>query len=318
MHAGQGAPARPRPGRRPAVVGPRRAVAVRRLRDDVGRRRRCRPVGLRRIRAPSPGSSTARSTSVDRRRATAGKVGGAFCLPVRGDRSRCCSTSTAASTRCRPWPTSWATPTTTPQLADRTPLQRPTPDGPRRDGQHLLRDDRRRGRPRRSRDDRPGAWILDADLAGACQVVVDIHSRFLFERSVFARRRRRTLSVAELRELMIDAQAEAYGDGLDRRTATRHVGGQAALLHRLLQLALHLRAALRPRAVRPVPGRPRPLPRPATTTCCRPPGWTPPRSWRAGSASTSPTRRSGPPASTCSAPASTDYVALAEQIDGDR
>jgi pepF/M3 family oligoendopeptidase len=60
---------------------------------------------------------------------------------------------------------------------------------------------------------------LDVDLAGTNQVVVDIHSRFLFETEVFARRRRRTLSPAELCELMTEAQAEAYGDGLDQSTA---------------------------------------------------------------------------------------------------
>jgi oligoendopeptidase F len=57
--------------------------------------------------------------------------------------------------------------------------------------------------------------LLDIDLAGANQVVVDIHSRFLFETAVFARRQRRTLGVGELKELMLQAQADAYGDGLD-------------------------------------------------------------------------------------------------------
>jgi oligoendopeptidase F len=60
---------------------------------------------------------------------------------------------------------------------------------------------------------------LDVDLQGTNQVIVDIHSRFLFETEVFARRQRRTLSPAELCEMMNAAQAEAYGDGLDQRTA---------------------------------------------------------------------------------------------------
>ena len=51
------------------------------------------------------------------------------------------------------------------------------------------------------------------------QVVVDIRSRFLFETEVFARRQRRTLGVSELNEMMLSAQAEAYGDGLDQSTA---------------------------------------------------------------------------------------------------
>jgi oligoendopeptidase F len=60
---------------------------------------------------------------------------------------------------------------------------------------------------------------LDVDLVGSCQVIVDIHSRFLFETEVFARRQRRTLGPAELCEMMTEAQAAAYGDGLDQRTA---------------------------------------------------------------------------------------------------
>jgi oligoendopeptidase F len=62
--------------------------------------------------------------------------------------------------------------------------------------------------------------LLDVDLTGATQVVVDIRSRLLFERRVFSRRHHRTLAVDELNELMLEAQTEAYGDGLD--PATRH------------------------------------------------------------------------------------------------
>jgi pepF/M3 family oligoendopeptidase len=62
--------------------------------------------------------------------------------------------------------------------------------------------------------------LLEADLQGACQVVVDIRSRFLFESRLFARRRASTVPVRELSALMAEAQAEAYGDGLD--PAERH------------------------------------------------------------------------------------------------
>lgn len=57
--------------------------------------------------------------------------------------------------------------------------------------------------------------ILEASLQGACQVVVDISSRFLFESAVFQQRRQRELSTAELQDLMLDAQRQTYGDGLD-------------------------------------------------------------------------------------------------------
>jgi oligoendopeptidase F len=60
--------------------------------------------------------------------------------------------------------------------------------------------------------------LLDIDLIGSNQVVVDIHSRFLFESELFARRQRRTLGASELNELMLQAQADAYGDGLDLET----------------------------------------------------------------------------------------------------
>jgi oligoendopeptidase F len=61
--------------------------------------------------------------------------------------------------------------------------------------------------------------LLDVDLQGAAQVVVDIHSRFLFESEVFARRQKRTLGVSELNDLMRESQDRAYGDGIDQTTA---------------------------------------------------------------------------------------------------
>ena len=62
--------------------------------------------------------------------------------------------------------------------------------------------------------------LLDVDLAGTNQVLVDIQSRVLFETEVFARRQQRTLGVSELNELMLDSQEQAYGDGID--LSTRH------------------------------------------------------------------------------------------------
>jgi len=56
--------------------------------------------------------------------------------------------------------------------------------------------------------------ILEADLQGAAQIVVDIHSRFLFESAVFERRAKRELSADEFCSLMLDAQKATYGDAL--------------------------------------------------------------------------------------------------------
>lgn len=58
--------------------------------------------------------------------------------------------------------------------------------------------------------------ILEASLQGSCQVVVDITSRFLFEQRVFERRADRELSIDEFNQIMLDAQRETYGEGLDQ------------------------------------------------------------------------------------------------------
>ncbi|RAT94980.1 M3 family oligoendopeptidase [Brevibacillus sp. Leaf182] len=57
--------------------------------------------------------------------------------------------------------------------------------------------------------------ILENDISGASQVIVDIYSRYLFETAVFERRTEGALSVSTLNELMLQAQKDAYGDGLD-------------------------------------------------------------------------------------------------------
>jgi pepF/M3 family oligoendopeptidase len=57
--------------------------------------------------------------------------------------------------------------------------------------------------------------LLEASLQRDLMVVVDIHSRFLFEQEVFARRARRELRPREFSDLMLDAQRQTYGDGLD-------------------------------------------------------------------------------------------------------
>ena len=57
--------------------------------------------------------------------------------------------------------------------------------------------------------------ILENSIQGSCQVVVDITSRFLFENRAFEHRRQRELSIDEFNTLMLDAQKETYGDGLD-------------------------------------------------------------------------------------------------------
>ena len=62
--------------------------------------------------------------------------------------------------------------------------------------------------------------LLDSDLQNSTQVVVDIYSRFLFESAVIEGRKTHNLSVDEMKQLMLDAQDQSYGEGLD--PAYRH------------------------------------------------------------------------------------------------
>lgn len=57
--------------------------------------------------------------------------------------------------------------------------------------------------------------ILESSISDAGQVIVDIYSRFLFETELFKRRKSHALSVNELKEIMMEAQKQAYGNGLD-------------------------------------------------------------------------------------------------------
>lgn len=64
-------------------------------------------------------------------------------------------------------------------------------------------------------NDEEAFGILETSISDAGQVIVDIYSRFLFEEEVFARRKDHPLSVNEFKEIMIEAQKKAYGNGLD-------------------------------------------------------------------------------------------------------
>ncbi len=59
--------------------------------------------------------------------------------------------------------------------------------------------------------------ILETFLTGTTQTMVDIYSRYLFEKEVFERRARAELSADDLCEVMTRAQKATYGDGLDQR-----------------------------------------------------------------------------------------------------
>jgi pepF/M3 family oligoendopeptidase len=59
--------------------------------------------------------------------------------------------------------------------------------------------------------------ILETSLIGSAQVIVDIYSRYLFEKEVFERRAKSELSADDLCDIMERAQRATYGEGLDER-----------------------------------------------------------------------------------------------------
>jgi len=70
---------------------------------------------------------------------------------------------------------------------------------------------------KKARNDSERLAILESKLAGDSQVIVDIYSRYLFEKEVFKQREKAELSADELCEIMEKAQLASYGDGLDER-----------------------------------------------------------------------------------------------------
>jgi oligoendopeptidase F len=144
----------------------------------------------------------------------AGKVAGAFCMYLRNEESRVLanyeqsfnSVSTLAHELGHAYHNL--------NLAIRTPLQRSTPMTLAETASIFCETIVVQAALRTASPEDQIA-ILEASLQNACQVVVDISSRFLFEQHVFEQRQRRELSIAELNALMLDAQRQTYGDGLD-------------------------------------------------------------------------------------------------------
>lgn len=57
--------------------------------------------------------------------------------------------------------------------------------------------------------------LLETLISGTTQTVCDIYSRYLFESAVFERCDKEFLMPEDLKAIMLDAQKESYGDGLD-------------------------------------------------------------------------------------------------------
>lgn len=65
--------------------------------------------------------------------------------------------------------------------------------------------------------------VLEGQLIGASQIIVDIYSRYLFEKEVFERREAAELSADDFNEIMERAQKATFGDGLDERYLQKYM-----------------------------------------------------------------------------------------------
>lgn len=144
----------------------------------------------------------------------AGKVGGGFCMHVGDGASRILMNFDGSIDSVHTLAHELGHAHHNTALGRRTPLQRSTPMALAETAsifcETILTD-----RALEAARDGERLALLEADLQGACQVVVDIRSRFLFESRLFERRRASTVAARQLSELMREAQVEAYGDGLD-------------------------------------------------------------------------------------------------------
>jgi len=145
-----------------------------------------------------------------------GKVGGAFCLPMRGGESRVLLNFDGSFDSVQTLAHELGHAYHNTNLGERTPLQRQTPMA-LAETASIFCETIVVASGLATTDAAGRLALLNTDLQGAAQVVVDIHSRFLFETELCRRREARTLSITELNDMMLAAQDVAYGDGLDQQ-----------------------------------------------------------------------------------------------------
>lgn len=69
-------------------------------------------------------------------------------------------------------------------------------------------------------DDAEKLNLIESQLQDVTQIIVDIYSRYRFEDAVLRRRKEEFMGAGELCRIMLQAQVDSYGDGLD--SALRH------------------------------------------------------------------------------------------------
>ncbi len=100
---------------------------------------------------------------------------------------------------------------------DKTPLQKDTPMTLAETASIMCETVVMQAALSQAADPQEELAILETSLIGDAQIIVDIYSRYLFEKEVFERRDRSELSADELCEIMERAQKATYGEGLDEQ-----------------------------------------------------------------------------------------------------
>lgn len=149
-----------------------------------------------------------------------GKGGGAWAAPIRGDEARVLLNYSPSFSSVNTLAHELGHVYHDLNLAKRTRMQRLTPSTLAETASTFCETIIRHAATENA-SPREELAILDGALQSAAQCVVDISSRFLFEKSVFERRAERELSIEELSELMLAAQHATYGEGVDSATYHR-------------------------------------------------------------------------------------------------
>jgi pepF/M3 family oligoendopeptidase len=147
----------------------------------------------------------------------AGKRGGGFCMPLRDDESRVMINFDESWDGVQTLAHELGHAYHNTALGQRTALQRRTPMA-LAETASIFCETLMVAAGLEGATDIERLALLNVDLTGSCQVVVDIHSRFLFETAVCSRRETGTISAPELCDLMREAQRATYGDGVDEAT----------------------------------------------------------------------------------------------------
>lgn len=143
-----------------------------------------------------------------------GKVDGAFCMGVRGEESRVLTNYEPSFHIVHSLAHELGHAYHNMNLARRTALNRRTPMALAETASTFCQTIVTQA-ALQTASDSERLTLLEKDLQEACQCIVDIYSRFLFETRVFGQRKKRELSVDEFKSLMLEAQEEAYGKALE-------------------------------------------------------------------------------------------------------